>query len=199
MLSELYCENCGYKKYSFERFGELMLEIDLEAGGGAGKGGKIVDVGELVRDCFFTEEIEDFYCGECKEKGTVQKTNMVWRFPKTLFLNLNRFVWYPFPRKVKQRVSFKNFDMDLGQFRQDVVDLESLHKGFDGGKGVYRVKGWVKHKGGMDAGHYTADVRSEGEWWGIDDDKVGKIDLLEWERGIEMGSEEVYVVGLELI
>lgn len=57
----------------------------------------------------------------------------------------------------------------------------------------------MKHKGGMDGGHYTADVRSEGEWWGIDDDKVGKIDLVEWERGIEMGCEEVYVVGLELI
>jgi uncharacterized UBP type Zn finger protein len=126
MLTELFCENCEHKKYSFSKFGELMLEIDLAPLNGPAKGGSaVVDIGSLVRDFFFTEEIEDFYCGKCGEKSNVQKTNMVWKFPKTLFLNLNRFVWYPFPRKVKQKVTFKSMDLDLGQFRQDVCDLDT--------------------------------------------------------------------------
>jgi uncharacterized UBP type Zn finger protein len=65
---------------------------------------------------FESESIEDYKCEFCLRKVTIEKTTLIWDFPKVLFLFFKRFEWGYNPRKVKGEVAISNDKIDLGNY-----------------------------------------------------------------------------------
>jgi len=123
---------------------------------------------------------------------------MIWQFPKTLFINVKRFIYYPIPRKIKDRIFLEEEVMDLTAFSQDVIEnLEGQRSG------NYKLAGFIDHYGEIGYGHYTAyTAETNGEdttWWNIDDTKTKKIGSTNKLSLFNQGSPDVYIMALELV
>lgn len=151
MLIEMMCKTCGYVKYSFEKFSELVLDLNeltsinkthkdshqvpyknsLQIGFSNNKGtsysGDFKDLEKLIENYFKVEQIEDFKCSSCKRKCTIEKRSMIWTFPYTLFVYLKRFELYPKVSKKMDKVMIPSSKLNLMKHKQTIKsDREML-------------------------------------------------------------------------
>lgn len=212
MLTELECSECGYRKYSFNKFGEIFLEAGVNVKDGAelddyknnfynnhnqnssSKTGK--NFYDLLNVTFQAEEIDGLNCKKCKKPTLYYKQNMIWSFPKTLFIYVKRFVYYPIPRKIKERIFLEEEVMSLKEYSQDVIENFEDQK-----NGQYKIVGYIDHYGELGHGHYTTyTTESEGkEWYYFDDMKVKKVSCTQNLELFKEGSSDVYIMALELV
>lgn len=240
LITELRCLHCGFKKYSFEKFGELVLDLGSgsQSSNGMGKSqaygrkdtnthnvphGTISnrsiqrynkfgetdgpkDLEDLIQNYFREEEVDDFNCGSCKKRGIHIKKCRIWSFPKTLFIYIKRFEYYPVMKKLKDKVKLENQKIRLTGYRQKIVDIEhdlKLRKslaGKSGSTGDYNIHGYVEHYGEINCGHYIAYAVNErdSKWWRYDDSKVHRMDSITQLDPFSKGSSEIYVLALQI-
>lgn len=222
LLVQMQCSKCGYQKFSFDKFGDLVLNMDVTTGqsrrsvtmdnyrygsyglNNTGTSG-VKNLNALISEYFKTEEIEDFLCQSCKKKCTVYKKTSIWTFPYTLFLYLKRFEYYPHERKRQDKVFVPETSVSLTNFKQTTMDDMQIRKviaDFGDGReykmGEYKIKGYVEHYGEINHGHYISYCENGNTWVKFNDDKVTKVNRIESEDPFSTGSSEVYILALEL-
>ncbi|KAL2916818.1 hypothetical protein HK105_203597 [Polyrhizophydium stewartii] len=123
----------------------------------------------MLEDCIAQhlkeEEVEDWYCSNCKTHAEGKKKLDLWRLPKILIVQLKRFVMHPRIQawtKLETLVNFPVDELDVGQF--SVCEEEKGKK--------YELFAVGNHFGNTEHGHYMAFCKRNGEWYQFDDDEV---------------------------
>lgn len=107
-----------------------------------------VGLDECLRLFSSEEQLEDWYCGQCKELRTATKSLTVFRVPRVLVLHLKRFqlhrnLW----AKTNKLVHFPLGGLTIAPEQPNPLSLFGV----------------ISHFGGMGGGHYTASARLPGE------------------------------------
>jgi ubiquitin carboxyl-terminal hydrolase 10 len=135
---------------------------------------------------FFTSEQLEVHCEKCRDGNTATQKLAVASRPKSLILQLKRFVVQETPRKKRSNermsrdIQAGSPELRISKNRDPIkishqLDLTSYHTSQNNIEPLrYRLVGIVHHHGSTpSSGHYTADVlRSEGpkdEWISFDD------------------------------
>lgn len=244
LLWDLRCSKCGYRKYSFDKFGELVLDLSGKENGRFSENKqhqpnsngyfdefskrqiqKPKDLESLIQDFFKEEIIDDYQCSSCKQKCQFYRKCRIWTYPQTLFIQIKRFVYYPEYKKQKDKVIMTDERISQHPFTQKVKKsgangfLKEYVRGGDSGnvsnsnnfsKGSYKLYGYIEHKGEDNYGHYISQIfvfyiknrycytTEDRGWWKYDDDKVSRVYSIKEENPFLMGSEDIYILVLQL-
>ena len=156
-----YNSNSRFLQVGLQRRGGLTSRISLDT---------------LLDNYFKRETVTDFFCENCKKKGEIIKKEEIIKFPETLVVNLKRFEFFSFERKLENRVGILE-EIDLGRF---FVGCEGLGKESSAfvkksrKKGRYRLKSFIEHTGRINHGHYVSYCFEEklGVWLLFNDKRV---------------------------
>ncbi|KAJ3125443.1 ubiquitin-specific protease doa4 [Nowakowskiella sp. JEL0407] len=191
LKSRLQCLTCGKVSTTFDHFMYLTLPIPTK-GNGSGRNQYVT-----LEDClkkFCEEEILDgddaWLCPRCKKRRKASKKLEIVRLPAILLVHLKRFYFQgPFRNKIETTVDFPLTDLDLTKYAPQygatpIVTSDSTTPtsgvpqilGYGGGPGnyVYNLYAVSNHFGGLNGGHYTAQVRNmrKEQWESFDDSHV---------------------------
>ena len=98
-----------------------------------------------------------WYNEKTKEKEDVKKDLSFWMLPKILMLDLKRF-----NNSLQKNKKFVEAPFEL--------DMSKYVVGYNKKTYVYELYGICNHMGGLQGGHYTANVRvSNGKWYNFND------------------------------
>jgi len=115
LLSEITCEYCKNKSYTFEN--PFDLSLDLPTPKSFPLYGKSTSLS--LFDCFneLIKEVSipEFLCSKCKQKGKSKKKLMIWKQPPILIIHLKRFKYDKYGRleALKHKISFPLSGLDL--------------------------------------------------------------------------------------
>lgn len=135
---------------------------------------------ELISNSFEGTTIQGYNCQHCLQEVIVSKRENIIKFPEILVVNIKRFEFFPFARKLVNNVILKE-EIDLKEFFVDWTDdLSKKGKGFLGKEkenGKYKLKAFVEHSGRINVGHYYSYCYSEEEkrWLIFNDDRVSRV------------------------
>ena len=168
MLNELRCSKCEYRKYSFDKFGEICVDFTEQKvpqynysmtrralQSEKDKQQPPRDLEDLIQDFFREETIEGFKCTKCNRTCTHYKKCRIWTYPRTLFIYLKRFVYFPEPKKINDRVILNSAQIDLGPYKPKIkkpnsgrypVEIKTLAHKYQGN---YQLNGYIDHQGQM--------------------------------------------------
>jgi len=187
LVSEVCCESCKNKSYTFENTLDLSLDIPppktLQS---------LRSSTAYLSKCLesFTSEVQvaEYLCSKCKKKGKSKRRVMIWKQPEILVIQLKRFIHDKSGNLevLKSNVEFPSVDLDLQPY---------THKESRETRGRYRLYGIVNHYGDLDRGHYISVVynEDEGMWIQYDDHKVKEMNKSEIEAYTK-GSAEPYLL-----
>ncbi len=203
MLCELTCLNCKFRSNYFEKFGDLSLDINKQMSYSKLWSEKNnPPLFDLISHFFKDETIQDFKCENCKKKTDVIKTHNFITFPRILIILIKRFLFYPKPKKLNQKIDFTEEELDLTPFYCDYYEDKS-HRGKsffknEKKKGIYKLKGFINHFGDIDFGHYTACIHLDQheKWFHFNDEEVSVIKDSHVKKN---SAENVYVLFYERI
>ena len=129
------------------------------------------------KECNIYDCLDDYYSFErlsgdnmwlndkTNKKQEVDKCISVWSFPDIVIISLKRFV--NFNKKDSRLVTFPLTDLDLRKY--------SI--GYDKESYIYDLYAIANHEGGMNGGHYTANIlNANGNWYNFNDTNISKID-----------------------
>lgn len=189
LKSVLVCQQCGEKRSQNEPFVNISLPINRKATHHQNnyhdamyrqRLSKLID----IRNCLdhFTEEesLSDLlHCEWCKEPTSMLKQHTFSKLPTILCLHLKRFdaatnkkiddpvsfpavldmgSYLPHWREVEQTSVLKTPDTDACDNTQPLI--------------LYDLCGTINHSGGMNQGHYVANVKIEDAWYNCNDAHV---------------------------
>eukprot|EP00842_Homolaphlyctis_polyrhiza_P006455 jgi/Hompol1/6810/HPOL_005103-RA len=179
LKSSLRCLVCGKTSTTFNPFMYLSLPIPSHDRNG-NKGGPV-----LLDDClrlFVAEEILDgddaWMCPRCKVKRRATKRLTIAKLPYILLVHLKRFSYQgPFRDKVETYVHFQTNSLNLTHYMTPklpepgmaTAPLETFS---------YDLFAISSHFGGVNGGHYTAQVRNSyrQQWLNFDDSRITVLD-----------------------
>lgn len=150
--SRVRCHRCGYVSSTFTPFGCLTVEI-------AG-----TTLEECISEHYCEEEVEDFRCERCHQKGLVTKKTNIYRPPNYLTIHLKRFKGAGL-RSYHKKTDRVGFRMSLAL---PCVSNDRPRNA------DYHLVGICIHSGTLDSGHYKAYVDSESNnnWVLFDDARI---------------------------
>lgn len=236
LLIQLQCSKCRYTKFSFNKFSDLVLNLcpkidncqvsvnykrlitnhhNIPKSSVLRQNISTLDydkhksknINNLIHDFFQEEEVDDYICVSCKNKGIHFKKCMIWTFPKTLFQYIKRFEYYPVMEKLKEPVIISELTINITNYKQtfhNANELQRVKKYFTGRqceRGDYKQCGYINHLGEeVNTGHYIAYCNKfDGTWIEYDDEHVRRISNIQKENLFQEGSPEIYIIALQLI
>ncbi|ORX76436.1 UCH-domain-containing protein [Basidiobolus meristosporus CBS 931.73] len=159
--SKLQCTYCKQTSTTYNPFTYLSLPIPSRHNG--------VPLSKCLEE-FVKEEILDgedaWFCSRCKTRRRAIKRLTLSRLPDVLLIHLKRFSFSgPFRDKLDTLVSYPLRRLDMTPYLQ--APSSKAPTTYD----LYSVS---NHFGGMNGGHYTAQVRNgaRNQWCNFDDSRV---------------------------
>ena len=154
---------------------------------------------DIINEYFRQEHINDFKCDKCKKTGEIVKTQEILAFPKVLVVNVKRFVYYPQPKKLDNKVELQDHIALHSHYTDGHHDLRDEALSFfskEKAKGNYNLICCIEHYGRLNCGHYIASCYDSNKkrWIRFNDDNVSESKSL-----AELGSSgaAVYVMFYE--
>ncbi|GMH69548.1 hypothetical protein TrRE_jg2091, partial [Triparma retinervis] len=172
LRSHLRCPspNCDHFSRTYNAFNSL--QVDLPS---LGK----VTLTECIKK-MANEENSRWHCSKCKKNVHAFKKLTIWKPPTILIIQLKRFMYEPYPKRIDTEVEFPLEGLDLSEY---VGACEGTNESF-----VYDCYAVSNHYGGLGAGHYTAHTRKDNSWLHFDDDKVSQA------KPSEVGGKKAYTL-----
>ena len=173
--NKMTCLTCGKTSTTYNAF--MYLSLPVPSGRGISK----VTL-EQCLDAFVREEIMDkadaWNCPRCKKPRKATKRLSISRLPHFLLIHLKRFSFRgPVTDKIETRVTFPLSSLDLtnymppplppGAMMKDVPVTVSQQPPY-----IYDLFAVTHHFGTLNAGHYTATIRNNGQWDYCDDSRI---------------------------
>ncbi|KAI8920054.1 hypothetical protein DFJ77DRAFT_427119 [Powellomyces hirtus] len=170
LKSRLECMTCGKTSTTFNPF--MYLTLPIPTHNQMGKKGGPVYIQECL-DKFVEEEILDgddaWRCPRCKVPRRTTKRLTIARLPVILLVHLKRFYFSgPFRDRVDTYVEFPLLQLDLTKY------VPRSQEPF-----MYDLYAVSNHFGGLNGGHYTAQVRNSykgNQWFNFDDSRISPND-----------------------
>lgn len=177
--NKLTCLTCGKTSTTYEAY--TYLSLPVPHGRGVGK----VSL-EQCLDAFVREEVLDkadmWNCPRCKKPRKATKRLSISRLPQILLIHLKRFSFKgPFTDKIDITVTFPTTTpMDLTNYMPAPLPPGAAGGQVESGSQRppyrYDLYAVTHHFGSLNTGHYTATVKSSGEWWYCDDSRIARGD-----------------------
>jgi ubiquitin C-terminal hydrolase len=144
--------------------------------------GKTTNIYDLLNTFNLNEKLDkanEWFCGSCNKNQTALKRMEIYKAPKQLIIQLNRFgLVNKKVEKNKELIDFPIEDLNLSKY------LNQSHNT----KAIYELYGLTMHSGSTEGGHYTAIVKSFEGWQEFNDSSVYPV-----ERD-SLVSEDVYLL-----
>lgn len=158
-INYMKCPRCNKKKYNFEGFGILSLDVTENT--------------HTLNDCFktaFREEELDFdgkwVCEYCNKKSNPIRKIMLWSLPKYIIIQLKRFNMTF--NKVNKYIHFPIQNLSLSDFTQELKSKQFK----------YNLVGICNHQGSnLNGGHYTSYCKNVNDQWYLFDDDEEMIEV----------------------
>lgn len=133
--------SCGHKTIKLEQ--SPCLELDVQG----------ATLKECISNYFVPEQLADYSCDECKQKGGIVRQTLLNESPKTIVLSLKKY------HQNGKKILIK-FPMEFTMNGKD-----------------YILMGVVNHYGNLGGGHYTAYARNSlaEPWMHYNDTSVSPI------------------------
>lgn len=155
MINGITCLKCNSSKFYFEKFTELSIDLPQKS--------NKLNLSNLIDNLLMDEIIEDFECEFCKKRNKIKKTHKIIKFPKILTISIKRFRYFPYPKKLNNRIEIDSSDLNLKKF--------SLP---ESNSSKYTLSSFIEHRGRyIDFGHYIAFCKDKFDnWIYFNDEKV---------------------------
>ncbi|TAQ85144.1 hypothetical protein B7494_g6534 [Chlorociboria aeruginascens] len=151
------CEKCSHQSIT-NAHEELLLSIPIQP--------RIKD-GSLSQylQKYMDEEVEDYRCEQCGDKGTKHRLQQIGFGPDTLIIGMKRFRYDG--AKDNSRVEVQPI-LDLSPYQFPGVTKPLL----------YELCAVIKHFGNTVSGHYVASAKArDSTWYCFDDQQMCKTDV----------------------
>ena len=175
--SRLQCTVCENTSTTYNAFMYLSLPIPAE------KATDRVTLKQCV-DAFVAEEIlegdDAWHCPRCNKPRRATKRLTISKLPPILIVHLKRFLFKgPWRDKLNSTVDLPLRDLDFTRYIPPAI-VERQRQRDKATRVVYSYDLYAisNHYGGLNGGHYTANVRNgyKGVWNVFDDSRVSVID-----------------------
>ncbi|WFD31534.1 ubiquitinyl hydrolase 1 [Malassezia sp. CBS 17886] len=175
LRNQLQCLACGHTSVTYNAFMSLSLPIPH---------GRSVAQTTLLQcvDAFVREEVLEkanaWHCPKCKKARRATKRLSLSRLPPVLLIHLKRFMYKgPLTHKIDTRVTFPTSALDLSNYMPPPLPPGTAVKGIPPSESqqppyVYDLYGVTHHFGSLTSGHYTASIRTQGDWFYCDDSRI---------------------------
>ena len=170
--SHLTCPRCGRESIKFDVFSSISVPLATNKDGSPVQ---LEDCLELFMEGEQLDEVNAWYCPNCREHVCALKMIALWSVPDILIIHLKRFTFDTcmssggmLRSKIDDTVIFPIEGFDLTKHILGPIDPEAPP--------VYRLFGVSEHSGPTaNSGHYTATVRNstDGQWYRCNDSHVG--------------------------
>ena len=163
LLSTIKCthNNCKYTSHTFQTFMHLVLPIP--------NGTDEYNIMDCI-DEYFKQILLDkdnmWYCEKCGEYRQAIKKIDIWKYPKILNIQLNRFI---FTNKNCAFVDYPVDELDLSNYISKYSPDEIKNS-------IYKLTGGVNHYGNTNSGHYNSIALNNNNWYMFDDTNIVGID-----------------------
>lgn len=206
LRSVLICQKCGSKRTQTESFSNVSLPLAKEfpianaEARGSQRRGKISV--EMCLDHFTRPETlsDPVFCVSCNSKTKTQKQHTFSKLPNVLCMHLKRFNSAG-SKKITDFISFPAHDLDMGKHLPHWCEqgLELQDKSVDdicrvdSTKILYDLFATVNHRGTLNQGHYTANVKCGNRWYSCNDALITTLGDGDGEKEV-LSSEEAYML-----
>lgn len=176
LRNRLTCITCGHTSTTYNAFMSLSLPIPTH-----GRSRSPVPLVQCL-DAFVKEEVlekaDAWHCPKCKKPRRATKQLSFSRLPPVLLLHLKRFTFRgPFTDKIDTQVTFPESGLDLSNYMPPPLPPGTSVHGITPSRSqrppyIYDLYGVTHHFGTLNAGHYTASIRTGDKWFYCDDSHI---------------------------
>lgn len=175
LRNQLTCLTCGHMSITYNAF--LSLSVPVPHGRGVSQATLLQCI-----DAFVREEVLDkanaWNCSRCKKPRRATKRLSLSRLPPILLIHLKRFTYRgPVTQKIDTPVVFPMRALDLSNYMPPPLPPGTTMHGIPASESqrppfLYDLYAVTHHFGSLSSGHYTASVRTQGEWFYCDDSRI---------------------------
>jgi len=171
--SHLTCPVCGRESIKFDIFSSISLPLPQT------KDKTNFNLEDCIDQFMEGEQLDEmnaWYCPNCKKHVCALKMIALWSVPDILILHLKRFTFNTCAQsgqvvrsKIDYNVDFPIESIDLTRFVLGPKDNDAPP--------IYKLVGVSEHVGTTaNSGHYTATVRNsvDGKWYRCNDSHIGR-------------------------
>ena len=134
--TKVTCQECYTENNTFDSFIDLTLPINDDTS----------SLQDCIEDMLCPEEIDDYFCDNCKKSVRAEKESLIWIFPKFFIFHINRFNYDS--TKNNRRIKYPTKCLKLKNFAERNPDVI-----------VYNIRSIIQHHGQLiDTGHYTSTI-----------------------------------------
>ena len=185
LRSVLICNECGCKRSQLETFLNLSLPLKSDSSSQSavesGENTKASNINACLKHFTDPETLSDsIYCPSCNKKTTTLKQNTFAKLPRVLCLHLKRFDAAN-KKKISDYVSYPASNLDMGKYLphwcEKIISTESKEKvsnliDAESPKMFYDLFATVNHRGSLNQGHYTSNIKCGDHWYHCNDEFV---------------------------
>jgi len=186
LRSVLICDECGCKRSQIESFLNLSLPLKNEFPSQPEVATKekmttrseTSNINACLKHFTDPETLSDpIYCPSCNKKTKNLKQHTFSKLPRVLCLHLKRFDAAN-NKKISDFVSYPASDLDMGKYlphwcekilSTENKDDDTNQTDADSPKVLYDLFATVNHKGTLNQGHYTSNVKCGNHWYHCND------------------------------
>ena len=188
LRSVLICDQCGCKRSQTESFLNLSLPLKNEFPSQSEVASRekmttrreTSNITACLKDFTDPETLSDpIYCPSCKRKSKTLKQHTFAKLPRVFCLHLKRFDAEN-NKKISDFVSYPASNLDMGKYLphwcEKVVSKESkdsdsneIDVDAESPKVLYDLFATVNHRGTLNQGHYTSNVKCGNHWYHCND------------------------------
>lgn len=151
------CHTCRHSRLHNDNYTVMALPLD-------DRNGHVTRLSQCIHQFFVPEKITDYYCDHCKTKGTAKLVRCCPKLPDFWIMDLKRGTQVQHGRVAKD-----NRPMDYPHV------LEQTRPNSDQ-KTEYVLRCVLHQIGGVDGGHWFAEVQTrDKKWWRCDDMTISHI------------------------
>lgn len=171
--SHLTCPVCGRESIKFDVYSSVSLPLTIT------KERQAISIQDCIEKFMEGEQLDElnaWYCPNCRKHVCALKMIALWSVPDVLILHLKRFTFDHCSHsgnvvrsKIDYNVDFPIEDLDLTKYILGPHD--------DKAPPVYKLVGVSEHSGKTaNSGHYTATVRNsvDNKWYRCNDSHIGR-------------------------
>lgn len=154
-IINIHCKKCNFISNSYESNNLLIFELT-----------------NSLNECFINnylkeELLEGYRCSNCNNSTEVYKSKKMFKSPKLLFININRFENNGYFTKKNNNEIDIPFLLNIKEYCDTYINEEENY--------TYGLKGYIEHLGNSkNGGHYTATSYDDeiGKWFYYDDNNI---------------------------
>jgi ubiquitin carboxyl-terminal hydrolase 8 len=171
--SHLTCPVCGRESIKFDVYSSISLPLPQTKDK---TNLRLEDCIEQFMEGEQLDELNAWYCPNCKKHVCALKMIAIWSVPDILILHLKRFTFNTCAQSGQVVRSKIDYQVD---FPIETIDLTKQVLGpyDDDAPPIYKLVGVSEHVGTTaNSGHYTATVRNsvDGMWYRCNDSHIGR-------------------------